>query len=123
MWLREINNNGMEFRYEVDDQFTIPVLLEDGSCTQCFPVYKYYKNNSGEWEMLKSNYKVYMSLKTLMSQFVLIDSPTDNIIKELQNFKQNIQAKALEDSIAPFYVGSTQDLCDSNLNSTNSDTP
>ena len=106
MWFRSINDSGSEFRYALEDWYTIAVLLEDGFCTQCFPAYKYYKNNSGEWEMCKSNNKIYVPIKTLMSDFVMIDSNVEKSITELQNFKRETQAKNLEDSLRPFVFNS-----------------
>lgn len=113
MCLRNINDGGTEFRYEIEDWYTIPVLLENGFCTQCFPAYKYYKNNSGEWEMCKANNKVYIPLKTLMSKFVMIDSDIDKTLIALQDFKRNTQAKNLEASLKPFVFSATEENIDS----------
>jgi hypothetical protein len=53
------------------------MMNEDGSITTAFVLYKYWRNNDGEFEMCSSNNKVVVSLETLMSRFVEIDSELD----------------------------------------------
>ena len=117
MWLKKINqgDNGYEFRYELQTFYTEPLMLADGSQTQCFMMYKYWRDNNGEFQLCKSDAKILVSIETLLSQFIQIDSQVDNTLKNLQEFKDNTQAKNLEDSLAPFYLGDTQEINGNNL--------
>ena len=118
MWLRRINDSGVEFRYELETFYTAPLMLDDGGQTQCFVVYKYWKDNNGEFKLCRSNEKVYVTIETLLSQFVKIDSPVDNTIKSLQEFKSNIQAKNLEDSLTPFVLNKSEESNNTTLDPT-----
>ena len=60
--------------------------------------------------MCQSNNKIYIPLETLMSDFVVVDSKMDKTITELQNFKQKVQAKNLEDSLTPFCLNKTEEV-------------
>ena len=110
MWLRRINDNGKEFRYELETFYSASLMLDDCSQTQMFVLYKYWKDNNGEFQLCKSNEKTYVTIETLLSQFVAIDSKVDKQIIELQNFKTNVQAKNLEDSLTPFNFGCVEDI-------------
>lgn len=111
MIFRAINDSGSVFRYELEDWYTIPVMMEDGFTTHCFPAYKYYKNDNGEWEMCKNNNKVYMPIKTLMNNFIMVDSNVDKTITELRDFKCKVQEENLEKSLKPFVLGSAEESC------------
>lgn len=110
MWLRRINSDGNEFRYELETFYSVPLMLDDGSNTTCFVLYKYWKDNNGEFKLCRSNEKVFVTIETLLSEFVQIDSHVDKELNALQEFKRNIQAKNLEDSLAPFCVGGVEEV-------------
>ena len=63
--------------------------------------------------MCKSNEKVYVTIETLLSKFVAIDSTVDKQIMALQNFITNVRAKNLEDVLAPFNLGSVENVNES----------
>lgn len=63
--------------------------------------------------MCKSNEKVYVTIETLLSQFVAIDSTVDKQITALQNFITNVRAKNLEDVLAPFNLGRVENVDES----------
>ena len=109
MWLRRIDTDGSEFRYELEDFYTAPLMTGKGQYTQMFVVYCYYKNNDGEFKLCKYNEKVYVTIETLLSMFVAIDSEVDEKIKDLQEFKKNVQAQNLEESLAPFTLGCVEE--------------
>lgn len=117
MWLRRIedtrsiyDDSGEEFRYELETFYSAPLMFENCGHfeqTQIFVLYKYYKNNNGEFELCKSNEKVYVTIETLLSNFVVIDSKVDVVLKDLTSFKKDFYAKNLEESIAPFIMDKT----------------
>lgn len=49
MWLRRIDDSGAEFRFELDSFYSAPLMLDDCSQTQIFALYKYWKDNNGEF--------------------------------------------------------------------------
>lgn len=102
MWLRRINDYSNEFRYELESSYSAPLMQADGSKTQIFVLYCYYKNNDGEFRLMRTDDKIHVTIETLLSEFVAIDSKMDKTITELQDFKCNTQAKNLEDSLKPF---------------------
>lgn len=102
MWLRRLNDSGEEFRYELQDYDTVEIVLEDGTHTQGFLVIKYWKNNNGEFQRCTNNSCMYISTKALLSYFVLIDSDIDYKLNSLQDFKENVYAKNLDESLKPF---------------------
>ena len=112
MWLRKINDNSNEFRYELETFYSAPLMQEDGSKTQMFVLYCYYKNNDGEFKLVRTDDKIYVTIETLLSEFVVIDSKIDKTITELQGFKRNAQAKNLEDSLKPFCFNSVEETSD-----------
>jgi len=63
--------------------------------------------------LCKSNEKVYVTIETLLSKFVAIDSTVDKQIMALQNFITNVRAKNLEDVLAPFNLGSVENVNES----------
>lgn len=109
MWLRRIDSDGSEFRYELEDFYTATLMTGKGQQTQMFVIYKYYKNNDGEFKLCKCNEKVYVTIEMLLSAFVVIDSEIDKKIKDLQEFKKNAQAQNLEKSLAPFTLGCVEE--------------
>lgn len=113
MWLRRIDDSGEEFRYELETFFSAPLMFDNCGRlekTQMFVLYKYWKNNDGEFQLCKSDEKVYVTIETLLSKFVAIDSAVDKTIQDLENFKTNIYAKNLEDSLSPFNLGCIVDV-------------
>jgi hypothetical protein len=110
MWLRRINDSGNEFRYELETFYTAPLLMDDFMQTQMFPLLKYWKNNNGEFQLCKCNEKVYVTVEMLLSNFVAIDSNVDKKIKDLEQFKQNVQANNLENSLKPFVLGDVENV-------------
>lgn len=102
MWVKRLNSTDEIFRYEVDKSYCIEMMNEDESITTAFVLYKYWCNNDGEFEMCKSNYKMIVSLETLMSKFVEIDSEIDKELTELREFKRETMAEKLERVISPF---------------------
>jgi hypothetical protein len=52
MWLRRIDDSGEEFRYELETFFSAPLMFDNCGRlekTQMFVLYKYWKNNDGEF--------------------------------------------------------------------------
>ncbi len=49
MWLRRIDDSGTEFRFELDSFYSVPLMLDDCGQTQMFALYKYWKDNNGEF--------------------------------------------------------------------------
>ena len=109
MWLRRFNGNGDEFRYKLETFDATPLMLDNGGQTMCFHLYKYFKNNNGEFVLCKSNEDVLVTIETLLSTFVAIDSPMDNNIKSLQEFRQNTWGEKLSESLSPFYLGGIEE--------------
>ncbi len=109
MWLRRIDQDGSEFRYELDDCYAAPLMTEKGHQTQMFVVCKYFKNNDGEFQLCRCNEKVYVTIEMLLSTFVAIDSEVDEKIKDLQKFKKDVQSKNLEESLAPFTLNRVEE--------------
>ena len=105
MWLRIINDSGNEFRYELETFYAAPLLNDDFTQTQMFPLLKYWKNNDGEFQLCRCNEKIYVTVETLLNNFIAIDSNVDKKIKDLDAFKQNVQSNNLEGSLKPFVLG------------------
>lgn len=110
MWVKRLNE-GDQFRYDVQKYSRIEMMNEDGSITTAFVLYKYWRNNDGEFEMCSSNYKMIVSLETLMSRFVEIDSELDKEITELREFKHKTDEEKLDACLSPFYVGGNDVVC------------
>lgn len=113
MWLKRYKDTGDEFRYELDPSFTAPVMIngtENIMHTSAFVLYKYWKDNNGEWRMCRSNEKVYATIETILQNFVVVDSKIDKYIKELTEYKKRIQAKTLEDSLSSFILNKTEEI-------------
>lgn len=113
MWLRRIDDSGTEFRYELETFYSAPLMLDNWGQTQMFVLYKYYKNNDGEFSLCRSNEKVYVTIETLLSKFVAIDSEVDKTMLDLESFRTNTYAKNLEDSLSPFNLGRVEDVNES----------
>ena len=110
MWVKRLNRTEDFFRYEVDKSNRIEMMNEDESVTTAFVLYKYWRNNDGEFEMCKSNYRMIVSLETLMSKFVEIDSEIDKELTELREFKRKVDEERLDACLSPFYVGKTEEI-------------
>lgn len=110
MWLRRIDSDGLEFRYELETYDSQSLMLPDGGQTQIFLVYKYYKDNNGEFQRCSHNSKVYVTIETLLSSFILIDSPIDEKLIKLNKFKLDTYSKKLEESLKPFCFNKTEEV-------------
>lgn len=111
MWIKRLNSTEGLFRYEVDKSNRIEMMNEDESITTAFVLYKYWRNNDGEFEICKSNYRMIVSLETLMSKFVEIDSEIDKELTELREFKHKADEEKLDACLSPFYVGGNDVVC------------
>lgn len=113
MWVKRLNSEGDFFRYEVQKCNSIEMMNEDESITTAFVLYKYWRNNNDEFKMCSSNYKMVVSLETLMSKFVEVDSELDKEITELKEFKHKVEEEKMDAYLSRFYVGGNDVVCTS----------
>lgn len=116
MVLQESKNVFLKFfcnGYEYPHRYKIvcvqgSIMNKDGCEEPCILLHRYWRSDDG-WEICSSNYEVYVSLETLMSKFILVDSPIDEQLKSLSDFKNKIQQEKLDESLAPFQLRSIEE--------------
>ena len=96
MWVKRLSDNRTvdEIKYEVHTCYSSSLIQTGGDRTVLFSIYRYYKDNNGEWQLCGDS--SHITLETLMSDFVLIDSPIEKELTNLMEYKKQIQQKNLQ---------------------------
>lgn len=115
IWLR--NKDGGSFReqkFKLAGWYSEKLWQDNGDFEPLFGIVRYYKNNKGEWERSEGGY-YYITLSTLLTDFIVIDNIFDqeltNLTEQLANiWKENIENsfkinRTLGDPIKPEDIG------------------
>ena len=96
MWVKRLSDNRAvdEVKYEVHTRYSSSLIQTGGDRTVLFSIYRYYKDNNGEWQLCGDS--SHITLETLMSDFVLIDSPIEKELTDLIEYKKQSQQRNLE---------------------------
>lgn len=96
MWVKRLSDNRAvdEIKYEVHTRYSSNLIQTGGDRTVLFSIYRYYKDNNGEWQLCGDS--SHITLETLMSDFVLIDSPIEKELTNLIEYKKQSQQRNLE---------------------------
>lgn len=94
VWLRRRNEQYHRYALDVYDC----EKLYNGDYTRIFGLKKYW-GDGDDWKPFASG-TVYVDIETLLSEFILIDSPTDKYIRGLEELRDNNFKKESEASIS-----------------------
>lgn len=98
LWLT--NRNEPFHRYLLHPHDCEKLYNGDGDYTTAFSLRKYW-GEDGDWKPFEGGW-ILVDIKTLLSEFVLVDSPTDKYIKGLEELRDNNFRKNQESSISLF---------------------
>lgn len=122
MWLRKLAYNGERlfkdvFGEDFNGEPEIKYLLYD-ECSQSlqtgdefttvYTLQRYWKTNEGEWKPCVGGTTL-VTLETLLSNYVLIDSKLEKGIKDLQHYKIKKEEENLE-QLDKFTVRNTEEV-------------
>ena len=91
MWVKRLSDTSRiadEIKYEVCTRYSSHLVYTGGDRETLLTIQRYYKDNDGNWQFYGDTGHV--TVETLMSDFVLIDSPVEKEIQQLREFKGNI---------------------------------
>ena len=88
-------------RYFLHPYDCVKLYTVDGTYTRCFFLEKYYGEDDN-WNKWGNECGVYVDIKTLLSEFILVDSPTDKYIKHLEELRDNNFNRQVETNISLF---------------------
>lgn len=121
MWVKKIDRND-PFKYEVFPTLERRILKDDGTYSTGFVLFRYYQNNSGEFELCKEEYQFIVTLEALMSNFVVIDSAIEKKLNDLESYKRKVEGEKLDTLLSPFTASVYgPESAEENVNATNSD--
>ena len=98
IWLR--NKDGGSFReqkFKLQGWYNDKLWKSNRDLEPLFGIVRYYKNNKGEWERCEGGY-YYVTLSTLLTDFIAIDNPFDKELNELTEQLAGIWKNNLENT-------------------------
>lgn len=118
MWLRRINserlcedvfgpsfNSDIEHRYELYDAHAQTIQIGD-KYTTVYSIRQFWKNNDGEWKPCAGD-GILVTLETLLSNYMLIDSRIEKGVKSLVDYKLQKEEENLK-QLDKFIVRDTE---------------
>ena len=82
-------------RYVLDETSATGIQVVEDKSTTAFMVQREYKNNEDEWK--PSGNPIWITLESLLSEFIYLDSKIDRGIKELLIIKKKMGEKDIEE--------------------------
>lgn len=100
LWLTRRNDPFMRYKLNPWDS----AKLYNGDWTRVFGLQKYWGDGDTwkKWVGEGEGNAFYVDIETLLSEFILLDSPNDKYIKGLEELRDNNFKKTTEESISSF---------------------
>jgi hypothetical protein len=98
MWLRNKDGGAFgETKFRLQGWYNDKLWTGNRGSEPLLSIVKYYKNNKGQWEICDGGF-YYITLSTLLTDFILIDGPFDQELNKLTEQLADIWKNNLENT-------------------------